>query len=87
MVSAFNPTNHPYIVVDTGAKKVSMAFDVTITIDGHSLAPCYNTLSSIFTLTVNDEGKVTVWEGMWDSGDVQAAHCMGLVMASKKADL
>ena len=87
MVSAFNPTHHPYIVVDTGAKKVSVAFDVTITIDGHSLAPCYNTLSSIFTLTVNDEGKVTVWEGMWDSGDVQTAHCMGLVMASKKADL
>merc|ERR1719181_81133 len=46
MVSAFSPGLQPYIVVDTGAKKISVAGDVTINIDGHSLAPCYNTLSN-----------------------------------------
>lgn len=66
------------------AKKIAVAFDVTITIDGHELGPCYNTLANAWTFTVNDAGKITVWEAMWDSGDAQTGHCMGLVMAHKK---
>ena len=82
-VSAFNPSQPTY-VVDTGASKVAMIFDVTLVIDAHVLKPCYNTLAIMWTLTLNSEGQITLWEGLHDTGDAQTGHCMGLAMETMK---
>eukprot|EP00940_MAST-03C_sp_MAST-3C-sp2_P002501 g2501.t1 len=85
MVSAFLPSIH-HISVDTNVNKIAVAFDVTINIDGHidGMEPCYNHLPSLFTYTVNDDMKIVLWEGHWDTGDAKTQECFAKVETKRK---
>ena len=89
MVSAFLPATHYMVVTDTAARKITLAFDVTININGRGKAPdCFVPLPNVWALTVDDDLKMKKWEGTWDSQDAKMMSCMGKVAAaSAKSEL
>ena len=88
IVSAFLPASLVHTVTDPVAKKISFISDVTINLNGKGKVPdCYVTLPTLWVLTVNEELKVTRWEGMWDPADPTMVACMGKVQAAIKEDL
>ena len=85
MVANFLPGT-PYTITDTKARRVSIAFDLTININGHGkVKDCFATQPIVFTLTFNDRRKVTKWLGQWDPNDAQMNACMGKIQKHMKA--
>ena len=77
MVSVFHPSD-PFVVLDSVAKKVAIAFSLVINVDGAGKAPaCLITNNPIlFTFTFDDKGKVTKWDGLWDPNDPSLVGCV-----------
>ncbi|KAH8095887.1 amino acid transmembrane transporter [Aureococcus anophagefferens] len=77
MVSVFHPSD-PFVVLDSVAKKVAVAFSLVINVDGAGKAPaCLITNNPIlFTFTFDDKGKVTKWDGLWDPNDPSLVGCV-----------
>ena len=85
MVSAYLPSIH-HISVDTNVNKIAVAFDVTVNIDGRikGMEPCYNRAPTLNIFTVNDDMKLVLWEGHWDTGDAKTQECVAKVGAKLK---
>ena len=77
MVSVFHPSD-PFVVLDSVAKKVAVAFSLVINVDGAGKAPaCLITnIPILFTFTFDDKGKVTKWDGLWDPNDPSLVGCV-----------
>ena len=85
MVANFLPGT-PYTITDTKARRVSIAFDLTININGHGkVKDCFATQPILFALTYNTKRRVTQWDGQWDPNDAQMNKCMGLLQKALKA--
>lgn len=86
-VSAFL-TSSPFVVTDTKASKISVAFDLYVNADGRGKVPnCYVNVPCVWTFHVNGAKKVVRWDALWDNEDPQMLNCVGKVMAARAAEL
>jgi len=77
MVGSFSP-GPPTVVLDTVAKQIMMVFPLVIDINGSGKAPtCLVKNTPVaFTLTLDDNLKVTKWDGIWDPNQASVVACM-----------
>merc|ERR1719473_671093 len=80
VVSEFLPSN-VFPVVDTAKGEIAIAFELYLNINGRGKGPeCFWHGRDIFTITVNDDRKITRFEGIWDPLDAEMNACLGSAM-------
>ncbi len=78
MTGSFSP-GKPMVILDSVAKSVMMVFDLVIDINASGKAPtCLMDNKPVaFTLTFDDDMKVTKWDGFWDPNEPTLVECIG----------